>query len=142
MLLQVPVARLTSKAQILRASVGLTMRLSFQNDFFQRIIDRLLKSTQAVARLNLLRLTKTVFDSLGSRQARFTRIPGLWDTVSKLAEEDAAVLVKELARELSDSLAQARAHERQETPALRRAGSEQGASVLRRATNLFNRRVT
>ncbi|KAM0746355.1 kinase-like protein [Meredithblackwellia eburnea MCA 4105] len=87
--------------KLLRTSTVIASKLGVQSAFWRRIIDRLTRGGKAVVRLNLLRITKTVFDSLADRRDKVVRIPHLATTVAALAEEDPAILVKELAKELN-----------------------------------------
>ncbi|KAK4699243.1 hypothetical protein P7C70_g7019, partial [Phenoliferia sp. Uapishka_3] len=87
--------------KLLRTSSAVASKLAVQPAFFKRIIDRLSRGGKAVVRLNLLRITKTVFDSLSDRREKVIKIPNLVATVSALAQDDPAILVKEMAKELT-----------------------------------------
>ncbi|KAI5479767.1 STE/STE11/cdc15 protein kinase [Pseudohyphozyma bogoriensis] len=94
--------------KLLRTSTSVSAKLAVQPPFFKRIIDRLGRGGKAVVRLNLLRITKTVFDSLSDRRDKVVKVPHLFTTVSKLASDDPAVLVKELATKLQSEFAATR----------------------------------
>lgn len=83
-------------------------KLAVQSAFFKRIIDRLSRGGKAVVRLNLLRITKTVFDSLSDRREKVIKIPNLVQTVAALAQDDPAILVKEMAKELTKEFVRTR----------------------------------
>ncbi|KAG0053475.1 hypothetical protein BGZ83_001019 [Gryganskiella cystojenkinii] len=68
---------------------------------FQRLLDRL-AHPKAVVRLNLLRILRAIFDVHPERLQLVVRY-GIADVVVRIAEEDSAVLVKELAKEILDA---------------------------------------
>nr|CRX79037.1 hypothetical protein ls5930a1_00083 [Leucosporidium scottii] len=117
--------------KLLRTSPAVSIRLASSSSFFRRIIDRLTRTSisgKAVTRLNLLRITKTVFDALPlSQRDKVVKI--LLLPVGRLAEEDPAILVKELAKELKREFGRVREGGRREVQkrVLRRAASEGGA---------------
>lgn len=90
--------------KICRISNPLTIGLA-KSSFFKRIIDRLSHS-RAVVRLNLLRILRTVCDVHPNRAILVEKY-GLHEIVTKLSQEDGAVLVRELAREILPALAPA-----------------------------------
>jgi hypothetical protein len=67
-------------------------------EVFQRLLERL-RHPRAIVRLNLLRILRTICDVHPQRQGLIAQYD-LFDTVEKLAENDKAVLVKELAKEI------------------------------------------
>jgi len=68
---------------------------------FQRLLDRL-AHPKAVVRLNLLRILRAIFDVHPERLQLVLRY-GISDVVVRIAEDDSAVLVKELAKEILDA---------------------------------------
>lgn len=90
--------------KMFRLSTGITIGVA-KSQFFKRIIDKLSHS-KAVVRLNLLRILRTVCEAHPNRAMLVERF-GIYDIVSKLSQEDGAVLVRELAREIVPSLAPA-----------------------------------
>ncbi|GAA5904546.1 serine/threonine-protein kinase [Sporobolomyces salmoneus] len=86
--------------KILRTSSPLTSRLATQSGFCKRIVDRIERSTKAVVRLNLLRITKTVFDSLSDRRDRERVVKLLQPAISRVATEEKTVLASQLAKSL------------------------------------------
>ncbi|WWC88803.1 uncharacterized protein L201_003716 [Kwoniella dendrophila CBS 6074] len=88
--------------KILRLSTSLTSSIS-HSEFYSRLADTLEKSTKAVIKLNLLRLTRVVCDSHPDRSTLISRF-GLYDIVEKLSKQDSAVLVRELAKEILPGL--------------------------------------
>ena len=67
-------------------------------EVFQRLLERL-RHPKAIVRLNLLRILRTICDVHPQRQGLIARYDVL-DAVEQLAENDKAVLVKELAKEI------------------------------------------
>jgi hypothetical protein len=67
-------------------------------EVFQRLLERL-RHPKAIVRLNLLRILRTICDVHPQRQGLIAQYD-LFDAVEKLAENDKAVLVKELAKEI------------------------------------------
>ncbi|GAA5994677.1 uncharacterized protein JCM10292_002207 [Rhodotorula paludigena] len=86
--------------QILRMSITLAAKLAVQTGFIKRIVERLDRASKAVVRLNLLRITKTVFDALSDRRDRDKAVKILAAPVGRLAQEDKAVLSRQLAKTL------------------------------------------
>ncbi|GJN89439.1 hypothetical protein Rhopal_002425-T1 [Rhodotorula paludigena] len=86
--------------QILRMSNTLAAKLAVQTGFIKRIVERLDRASKAVVRLNLLRITKTVFDALSDRRDRDKAVKILAAPVGRLAQEDKAVLSRQLAKSL------------------------------------------
>ncbi|KAL8290145.1 hypothetical protein RQP46_003084 [Phenoliferia psychrophenolica] len=142
--------------KLLRTSTAVASKLAVQSAFFKRIIDRLSRGGKAVVRLNLLRITKTVFDSLSDRREKVIKIPNLVTTVAALAQDDPAILVKEMAKELSKEFVRTRdeagnaAKRSLVSRVLRRTQSGEGpsssasegrspSSSLRRSGTLFGR---
>ncbi|KAG0208107.1 hypothetical protein BGX28_000863 [Mortierella sp. GBA30] len=68
---------------------------------FQKLLNKL-SHHKAVVRLNLLRILRAIFDVHPERLQLLVRY-GISDVVVKIAEEDSAVLVKELAKEILDA---------------------------------------
>ena len=67
-------------------------------EIFQRLLERL-RHPKAIVRLNLLRILRTICDVHPQRQGLIAQYD-LLDAVEQLAENDKAVLVKELAKEI------------------------------------------
>ena len=67
-------------------------------EVFQRLVERL-RHPKAIVRLNLLRILRTICDVHPQRQGLIAQYD-LFEAVEKLAENDKAVLVKELAKEI------------------------------------------
>jgi len=67
-------------------------------EVFQRLLERL-RHPKAIVRLNLLRILRTICDVHPQRQGLIAQYD-LLDAVEQLAENDKAVLVKELAKEI------------------------------------------
>ncbi|WWD18350.1 hypothetical protein CI109_102800 [Kwoniella shandongensis] len=88
--------------KILRLSTSLTSSLSHP-PFFHRLSDTLDRSTKAVIKLNLLRLTKVVCETHPDRESLVARF-GLVEIVERLSRQDGAVLVRELAKEVLPGL--------------------------------------
>ncbi|GAA5845101.1 hypothetical protein JCM9279_005433 [Rhodotorula babjevae] len=94
--------------KILRTSPALAASLAVQSGFLKRLVERLERASKALVRLNLLRITKTVFDSLASpatattdrRRDRDKAVRILDAPVSRIARDDKAVLSRQLARSL------------------------------------------
>ncbi|GAA5962208.1 hypothetical protein JCM3765_003898 [Sporobolomyces pararoseus] len=87
--------------RILRTSPLLTARLVTQPGVCMRIVERIERSTKAVVRLNLLRIVKTIFDSLNDRRDRERVVKLLSPAISRVAEEEKTVLAAQLAKSLS-----------------------------------------
>ncbi|WVF69329.1 hypothetical protein IAT40_004105 [Kwoniella sp. CBS 6097] len=88
--------------KILRLSTSLTSSISHA-PFYSRLADTLERSTKAVIKLNLLRLTRVVCDAHPDRASLVARF-GLVGIVEKLSRQDNAVLVRELAKEVLPGL--------------------------------------
>lgn len=86
--------------KLLRLSPPVALSLAHP-DLFQRIL-RKLQSNKAVVRLNLLRIVRSICDASEEQGALVSRY-GLEDTIHKLAENDGAVLVRNMAGELIKS---------------------------------------
>ena len=119
--------------QLLRTSPAVSTRLATSSSFFKRIVDRLSRDAaggKAVVRLNILRITKTVFDALPlAHRDKVVKI--LLVPVNQLAEGDPAILVKELAKDLKKEFAKVRDEGKRslQRRVSRRAASE-GGGVL------------
>lgn len=83
--------------KLLRLSADLACLMA-QPEVFQRLLERL-RHPKAIVRLNLLRILRTICDVHPQRQGLIAQYD-LFDAVEKLAENDKAVLVKELAKEI------------------------------------------
>ncbi|GAA5841123.1 hypothetical protein JCM11251_008023 [Rhodosporidiobolus azoricus] len=118
--------------KILRTSATLASRLAVQSGFLKRIIERLERASKAVVRLNLLRITKTVFDALTDRRDRDKAVKVLAGPVSRLAEEDKAVLSRQLAKSLAAEFTATREETKRslERRAMRRVASESGTPLV------------
>ncbi|KAG0263128.1 hypothetical protein BG011_009230 [Mortierella polycephala] len=86
--------------KILRISPAIACGIAIPQ-LFQRLLDRL-GHPKAVVRLNLLRILRSIFDVHPERLQLVVRY-GIADVVVKIAEEDSAVLVKELAKEIQEA---------------------------------------
>ncbi|GAA5958813.1 hypothetical protein JCM10213_006249 [Rhodosporidiobolus nylandii] len=118
--------------KILRTSTLLASRLAVQSGFLKRIIERLERASKAVVRLNLLRITKTVFDALSDRRDRDKAVKVLSGPVGRLAEEDKAVLSRQLAKSLAAEFTATKEETKRsfERRAMRRAASESGTPLV------------
>ena len=72
--------------------------------FFRRLAERLGRTTRPVVRLNLLKVARTVIESQPDKAVLLRRC-GVLEVVDRLAQQDDAVLVRELAKELARDLA-------------------------------------
>ncbi|KIY55323.1 STE/STE11/CDC15 protein kinase [Cryptococcus deuterogattii 99/473] len=88
--------------KILRLSTSLTSSLSHP-PFFSRLSESLERSTKAVVKLNLLRLTKVICECHPDKATLVERF-GLAEIVERLSRQDGAVLVRELAKEILPGL--------------------------------------
>lgn len=88
--------------KLLRLSTSLTSSLSHP-PFFSRLSESLERSTKAVIKLNLLRLTKVVCECHPDKATLVERF-GLAQIVERLSKQDGAVLVRELAKEILPGL--------------------------------------
>ena len=86
--------------KLLRLSPPVALNLAHP-DLFYRIL-RKLQSNKAVVRLNLLRIIRSICDASEEQGALISRY-GLEDTIQRLAENDGAVLVRNMAGELFKS---------------------------------------
>lgn len=86
--------------KLLRLSPPVALSLA-NADLFYRIL-RKLTSNKAVVRLNLLRIVRSICDASDEQGALISRY-GLEDTIHRLAENDGAVLVRNMASELIKS---------------------------------------
>lgn len=86
--------------KLLRLSPPVALNLAHP-DLFHRIL-RKLQSNKAVVRLNLLRIIRSICDASEEQGALISRY-GLEDTIQRLAENDGAVLVRNMAGELIKS---------------------------------------
>ena len=83
--------------KLLRLSADLACLMG-KPEVFQRLLERL-RHPKAIVRLNLLRILRTICDVHPQRQGLIAQYE-LFDAVEQLAENDKAVLVKELAKEI------------------------------------------
>lgn len=86
--------------KLLRLSPPVALSLAHP-DLFHRILQKL-QSNKAVVRLNLLRIIRSICDASDEQGALISRY-GLEVTISRLAEHDGAVLVRNMASELIKS---------------------------------------
>ncbi len=86
--------------KLLRLSPPVALSLAHP-DLFHRIL-RKLTSNKAVVRLNLLRIVRSICDASDEQGALISRY-SLEDTIQRLAENDGAVLVRNMASELIKS---------------------------------------
>lgn len=86
--------------KLLRLSPPVALNLAHP-DLFYRIL-RKLQSNKAVVRLNLLRIIRSICDASEEQGTLISR-HGLEDTIQRLAENDGAVLVRNMAGELIKS---------------------------------------
>ncbi|POY73774.1 putative Non-specific serine/threonine protein kinase [Rhodotorula taiwanensis] len=99
--------------KLARASKALAAQLAIQSGFVKRIVDRIERSPKPIMRLALLRLSKTLLDSLRFRpRDRDKVIQILSAPIRRLAEAtDGSVLVQELAKSLQDDFRTKRVHD-------------------------------
>lgn len=71
--------------------------------FLKRLAETLERQAKAMTKLNLLRITRVVFETHPEREALVSRF-GFDIIVDRLAKQDGAVLVRELAKEIYPSL--------------------------------------
>lgn len=83
--------------KLLRLSADIACRMA-KPEVFQRLLERL-RHPKAIVRLNLLRILRTICDVHPQRQGLIAQYD-LFDAVEQLAENDKAVLVKEMAKEI------------------------------------------
>lgn len=86
--------------KLLRLSAPVALNLAHP-DLFHRIL-RKLQSNKAVVRLNLLRIIRSICDASEEQGTLINRY-GLEDAIQRLAENDGAVLVRNMAGELIKS---------------------------------------
>ena len=86
--------------KLLRLSPPIALSLAHP-DLFYRILQKF-QSNKAVVRLNLLRIVRSICDASEEQGALISRY-GLEDTIQRLAENDGAVLVRNMASELTKS---------------------------------------
>ena len=86
--------------KLLRLSPPIALSLAHP-DLFYRILQKF-QSTKAVVRLNLLRIVRSICDASEEQGALISRY-GLEDAIQRLAENDGAVLVRNMAGELIKS---------------------------------------
>ncbi|KAH0543610.1 hypothetical protein FGG08_002048 [Glutinoglossum americanum] len=100
--------------KLLRLSPPVALSLA-RPDLFARILQKL-SHNKAVIRLNLLRIVRSICDS-GDEQGALIITYGLFDSIKRLAENDSAVLVRNMAGELvRSSLEKERANQSNATP--------------------------
>ncbi|KAJ9103878.1 hypothetical protein QFC21_002340 [Naganishia friedmannii] len=95
-------------AKMLRASRSLATGCA-RPTFVKRIAQALSRRSNAIAKLNLLRLTKIICESDDYRDGAMG-LSDLAQIVERLSKQDDAVLVRELAREILPLLARLRSH--------------------------------
>ncbi|GAA6017250.1 hypothetical protein JCM10207_003660 [Rhodosporidiobolus poonsookiae] len=124
--------------KILRASSTLASKLAVQSGFLKRIVERLERASKAVVRLNLLRITKTAWDALTDRRDRDKAVKVLAGPVSRLADEDKAVLSRQLAKSLASDFGATKEETKRsfERRVMRRAASEGGPPLDNPSTPL------
>ncbi|GAA6058273.1 hypothetical protein JCM3770_004335 [Rhodotorula araucariae] len=130
--------------KILRTSPALAAKLAVQSGFIKRLVERLERASHALVRLNLLRITKTVFDALQhDRRDRDKAVRILAAPVARLASEDKAVLSRQLAKSLAAEFAATKEETRRllASRTARRTVSESSASVPGRADGSSPRRM-
>lgn len=88
--------------KLLRLSPSIALSLA-HTDLFRRILQKF-QSNKAVVRLNLLRIVRSICDASDDRDVLINRY-GLQDSIQRLAENDGAVLVRNMAGELIKSSA-------------------------------------
>ncbi|KAH9470133.1 hypothetical protein Pst134EA_007399 [Puccinia striiformis f. sp. tritici] len=86
--------------KLFRISPTVGTSLISQPAFAKRLVDRLLSHNKAVVRLNLLRLTKAVFET-AVEKTTVVKMSGLAAAINKMADSESAILVRELAKELN-----------------------------------------
>ncbi|KAL9101893.1 MAG: hypothetical protein Q9163_002888 [Psora crenata] len=86
--------------KLLRLSPPIALSLA-NTDLFNRLLQKL-QSNKAVVRLNLLRIIRSICDASEEQGALISRY-GLEDSIQRLAENDSAVLVRNMASELIKS---------------------------------------
>jgi hypothetical protein len=91
--------------KILRLSKDLTIALSSQTSFNQKLIERLGSHSKPVVRLSLLKLVKVILDADEQQGRRRLAVNvGLKSAVENLANGENGILVKELAKDVLKDL--------------------------------------
>ena len=108
--------------KLLRLSPPVAQSLA-RPDLFSRILQKL-RHHKAVIRLNLLRIVRSICDS-GDDHDELIRRHGLFEAIQRLAENDSAVLVRNMASELVKSSLEKE----------KQSGSAGRRQVLRRANS-------
>ncbi|BGP47541.1 Protein kinase of the Mitotic Exit Network [Rhodotorula kratochvilovae] len=130
--------------KILRTSPVLAAKLAVQSGFIKRLVERLERASHALVRLNLLRITKTVFDALQhDRRDRDKAVRILAGPVVRLASEDKAVLSRQLAKSLAAEFAATKEETRRllASRSVRRSVSESAAASAGGAADSSPRRL-
>ena len=83
--------------KLLRLSPPVALSLA-QPELFSRILQKL-SSNKALTRLNLLRIVQCICDA-SDEQGALISMYGLYDTVQRLADNDTAILVRDMASKL------------------------------------------
>ncbi|KAM0789064.1 hypothetical protein ACM66B_003127 [Microbotryomycetes sp. NB124-2] len=91
--------------RLLRLSDTIAASLACHQPFLVRLAERLQRAGRAVVRLNLLRTVKTVLEAGISPQIRSNVTRELSFVVDSIAQNDPALLVRELAREVKSDFA-------------------------------------
>jgi hypothetical protein len=120
---------LDSYLKLFRLSVPVSLAIA-STQFLRRLSESLEKQALAGVKLNLLRITRVVFENHPEREAVVARY-GLDNTLDKLSKQDSAVLVRELAKEVYQSLVFGF---QEPTPATAASTSVPHASVLAQST--------
>lgn len=120
------------------------MKLASQSLLFRRIIERISSHAKAVVRLNLLRLIKTLAEA-SVDPTRVVKQPNLLSTVSKLAESDPSLLVKNMAKEMLKDFGEAEREQKTlltgEKASLRRTWSDTAVSSVLAPAKVASPRV-
>lgn len=87
----------------MRMSTPLTRRLGVRSDVYNGIVSRLGSASTAVTRLNLLRLTKLLVDTIHGLSSCWKK-SDLRLCISRLADEDPSLLAQNLSKELLKEL--------------------------------------
>lgn len=115
-----------------------------QSLLLRRIIERVSSHAKAVVRLNLLRLVKTLAEA-SIDPTRIAKQPNLLSTVSKLAESDPSLLVKNMAKEMLRDFAEAERKQKAvstgEKSSIRRTWSDTAVSNVLAPANTASPRV-
>ncbi|KWU43305.1 kinase-like protein [Rhodotorula sp. JG-1b] len=121
--------------KLVRCSTALAAQLATQLDLLKRVVERIERASRTVIRLGLLRLAKTLFDSLARRpRDRDKAVQVLSAPVQRLAnEEDGPVLVRELAKTLQDEFGS------KQNPPRRCGFSRRAASISEDISQLLSR---